>query len=103
MRASASARTRAATRMRSISARDLRVTMSGGIALWVERPDERGLDVVDGQASVDRDQHAARPVMVDDLLERRDLGRHARPHGLLAVVIALDERRAIDVADAGDM
>src|SRR3954452_12570604 len=78
MRANASARTRPAVRIRSISARDLRVTMSGGFALCVERPDQSDLDLVDGQAPVDRDQDAVLPVVVDDLLERRDLARHAR-------------------------
>src|SRR6185369_13830422 len=101
MRANASARTRPAVRIRSISARDLRVTISGRVALCVERPDERGLDLVDGQAPVDGDQHAVLPVVVDDFLERWDLGRHPGADGLLAVVIAVDERRAVDVADAG--
>ena len=96
-----SATTRPARRIRSISARDLRVTIS-------DRPraaqgvHQRVGEGVDPAPAIDARQDAARAVVVDDLEERRDLLRHPGPDGGLLVVGALDELRAVEVAQAVD-
>ena len=105
MRSRTSPTTRPARRMRSISARDLRVTMAqaGRRCGPAEGLDEARGRAGDADRAVDGLEHAAAPVVVDDLEQRRHLLVHARADGRLGVVGALAERRPVEVADALDL
>src|SRR5690349_17762829 len=102
--ASTSATIRPARRIRAISARDLRVTMSGvggGRAVLDDR-EQVAEHVIDRLLAVDPTQDAGRRVVVDDLLETRELQVEPGADGLWLVVLTLVQRGAIDVADSGD-
>ena len=98
MRSRTSPTTRPARAMRSISARDLRVTMvrpARGVAQGIERAGQVGGDRLDAGPPVDRRQDAGLAVVVDDLEERRDLLGHPGPHGHFVVVRSLDDRGTV--------
>src|SRR6188508_1988757 len=97
-----SATMRPARRMRSISARDLRVTMSR-LRPVGQRREQRLGHRVDRLAAVDRGQDAVVTVVLDDLEQRRHLLGHPRPDGDLGVVGTLDELGAVEVAQALDL
>ena len=88
-----------ARRMRSISARDLRVTIRP--APVAERGGQVATDGIDRLAAVDRAEDAGGAVVIGDLLERGHLLRHPGADGRLLVVRALDQRGAVQVASAG--
>src|SRR5687767_8082562 len=107
-RARTSATMRPARRMRSISARDLRVTTSDGAGGAVGRRirDSRQQvlgDRFDGLDAVDDTQESRFVVVVDHLAEAGQLLAEARPDRLGLVVGPLDERGAVQVAHAGDL
>src|SRR5687768_2209243 len=107
-RARTSATMRPARRMRSISARDLRVTTSdrtsratGGLA---GDGGEHVLgDLVDRLEAIDDPQQPGIVVVVDDLAEAGELLGQSRPDRVGLVVLALDERRPVDVAATLDL
>src|SRR6476620_7660767 len=95
-RASTSATMRPARRIRAISARDLRVTTSGlGMSVLDDRK-QVAEDVVDRLHALDTAQDPGRGIVVDDLLQARELQVEAGAHGLRLVILALVERRAVD-------
>src|SRR6185503_15682882 len=98
--ASTSATTRPARRIRSISARDFRVTTSGvrGGGAVLDHGQQVREDVVDRLEAIDATQDPGRGVVVDDFPEARQLEVEARADRLGLVIVALVERRAIDVA-----
>src|SRR5947207_2053674 len=63
-----------------------------------EGGDQLARDLVDRPSTVDRAQDAARPVVVDDRLEWRQLLRHPGPDRRLLVIVALHELGPVDVA-----
>ena len=58
-------------------------------------------DVVDPLPAVDRPEDPGGPVVRHDLAQAAELEGEPRPDRLRAVVLALDERRAVEVAAAG--
>src|SRR6476469_4836807 len=104
--ASTSATTRPASRIRAISALDLRVTISGALRTGARRLVD-GAEHVRGHAvdrleTVDRPQDALASIVIDDVGEARQRQCEPSPDGLGLIGLALDERRAIEIADAGD-
>src|SRR5919106_1556737 len=87
-----SATTCPARRMRAISARDLRVTMSGVRRLRLAGHDgmEITRDVVDRLQAVDRTQLAGARVVVDDLAKARELQVEPGLDRVGLVVLTLD-------------
>src|SRR6478672_13474977 len=103
MRSRTSATSRPARRMRSISARDLRVTISGGPDRVVSDGGQEVVgDLVDGASAVHGPKDARPAVMLDDLGEGRELHGQPSPDRIDLVVRALDQRGTVDVAPAGD-
>src|SRR3954451_24028538 len=91
-----------ARRIFSISARDLRVTMSGRPDRVVcQRRQEAVGDLLDRGKPVDGSEGASPAVVIDDLGEGAELDRQPCPNGIGPVVGALDQFRAVDVAAAG--
>jgi hypothetical protein len=90
--------TRPARRIRSISERDLRVTIvrPPGVEEGVH---QRLGDRVDPELAVDGGQDAVIAVVLDDIEEGRDLLGHPGADRLLRVIGALHQGRAVEVAD----
>ena len=97
-----SATTRPAWRIRSISARDLRVTIVRPAPAPLSASISASVTASIGCRPSTVVRTPWRAVVLDDLEERRDLLGHPGPDGRLLVVGALDERRAVEVADAVD-
>src|SRR5687768_14923451 len=107
-RARTSATILPARRMRSISARDLRVTMSGhrrgaARAGFGDGSQEVGRDLLDRPEAVHDPQQTGFVVVVGDLAEAGELLVQPGADGLGPVVLALDEGGAVQVAGPGDL
>src|ERR1044071_688532 len=96
-----SATTRPAWRIRAISAFDLRVTMSGRLEGLVDRREQLGGDLGDGQMAVGRHEQATVAVVGPDLAEGGQGQGHPSADGLGLVVLALEQLGAVQVAHAG--
>ena len=103
MSARTSATIRPERRIFSTSAGDLRVIIRPGVACQSRACEEALGDVLDRLQAVDGDEDALVAVVVGDLVERPELLLHPGADRRLGVVGAVDELRAVDVADAPDL